>query len=64
MEFKAKRHPSGRPIHTVQRGVTTYLRIPRDGYHTPGLRNRDLPDAIGFVTGWPYESGDETKIKE
>ena len=43
------RHPSGRPVVRERRGVLSRVRLPNDGPLTPGLRNADLPEAIGFL---------------
>lgn len=45
----SKSHPSGRPRSGTKRGVSTYVRWPRDGFLNPRLEKRDeLAGGFGF----------------
>lgn len=43
-----KRHPSGRPIHRPRTVGRPLYRMPREGFETWRLNQRNPTDAIGF----------------
>ena len=60
MTIERGRHPSGRPRREIAYGRLPIIRPPRDGYLTPGLRDRrNLADAIGFHAHIRRDSADE-----
>ena len=44
------RHPSGRPRRVLRKVGLPIERVPSDEPLTPGLRKKELQEAIGFVT--------------
>ena len=53
------RHPSGRPLKSAKRGVTSRPRHANEEPLTPGLRTVELPEAIGFVTDFSEYTDDD-----
>lgn len=56
-EFKLRPHPSGRPKAPDNYRALGFRRLPPDEPLTPGLRRRDLGEAIGFHAEFirPYD---------
>jgi hypothetical protein len=53
--MQVTKHPSGRPIRQVLRGIISQPRCPYDGPLSPGLRRNEFAQAIGFTASLSSE---------
>ena len=56
------RHPSGRPITKERRGIISRPKKTDDEPLTPGLRDRDLPEAFGFIHDFTTNDDDDEEF--
>jgi hypothetical protein len=59
MRAKGFRHPSGRPLRKSQYGIISRPKNIPDDPLTPGLRQNERTEAIGFMTDFPLDEDEE-----
>lgn len=59
MRAKGFQPPSGRPLRKSKRGITSTPKNISDEPLTPGLRQNERTEAIGFLTDFPREDDDD-----